>query len=253
MLESAHVSAGLSRLTGDLIADGCEPAWRDPDPEPAVAEPRGATDGRLRPSADDQGDRRGWCGKDQRVLEREELACEAYRRAIGQAAQDLQAFVHPTPTRLQGPRRRSRSRGGPRHRSRRRASADPARAPLLSRAAVRQQPGGATAAGRARRTPAAWPGQRAARSRRSAHPSRLPPRSSRGHRRIRGRYPRRPHEPVSRACSRDCRSAGRSAGRAPRGRYPSRPPFCARPATSGRTIGGMPFHAASYTWSSSSP
>src|SRR4029079_19809164 len=42
MLEGVAVSAGLARLTGDLVADGAEAARGHPDPEPPVAELRSA-------------------------------------------------------------------------------------------------------------------------------------------------------------------------------------------------------------------
>jgi len=48
MLEPARISAGGSCLPGDLIAHRREPAFRDPDPEPAVPESRGAADGGIR-------------------------------------------------------------------------------------------------------------------------------------------------------------------------------------------------------------
>ena len=83
-----------------LIAHRGVPAGGDPDPEPAVAEPRGAADRRIRSSAHDERYRRRRRRQDQGVVEREELAVEGDRRAVGQASQDLKAFVHPASTRL---------------------------------------------------------------------------------------------------------------------------------------------------------
>src|SRR5262249_37064535 len=100
VLEPARIPAEGCGLPSDLIAHGCEPAWGDPDPQPAIAEPRGAGDRGLRSSADDQ--RYPWRrrGENQRVIEREELALERDRGAVGEAAQDSKTFVHPASTRL---------------------------------------------------------------------------------------------------------------------------------------------------------
>ena len=121
VLEPARVPPDLGRLPCDVIAHRAVPAGGDPDPEPAVAEPRGAADRGIRSSSDDERYRRRRRRQDQGVVEGEELAVEGDRRAVGQASQDREGTrpfgVHAS----SGRPRRSRSRGGPRRRARRRA------------------------------------------------------------------------------------------------------------------------------------
>ena len=89
---------GSTDVGGRLVDDGDgfgEPAWRAPRADPAVAVVCGADERGVRPAADHQGNGAD-CWFDRCGVEIEELAVVVNGFAVGQPAQNLQAFIGST-------------------------------------------------------------------------------------------------------------------------------------------------------------
>jgi hypothetical protein len=92
---------GLARAGGFLC---CHPGGvgetpgRVPDAQPAIAEPACPPDRHVGAAVDDDGNGRGMCGGDERLIKVEELAMEGDRCARQELANDGEAFLHPQPS-----------------------------------------------------------------------------------------------------------------------------------------------------------
>src|SRR5215207_3266927 len=86
MLEAARIPVSATGMLTDLFDDRVEAAGRDPDSQPAIAEPSGAPHGRVGPASDDERNRRFRRRDDERIADGEELAVKADRLAVGEPA-----------------------------------------------------------------------------------------------------------------------------------------------------------------------
>src|SRR5690242_18514477 len=91
--------SGPGRLFRGQRGSGGKPGWRVPDTEPAIAQPTRPPDRRVRTPADDDRNRDGRRGRDDRLVQVEERAVEAHRATVEQPAEDGQALIHPAAAR----------------------------------------------------------------------------------------------------------------------------------------------------------
>ena len=166
MPEAARIPIGVGGVLGDLGNHRTESPRRNPDAQPAVAEPPGTPNRGVGPAADH--DRNPWRRrrKDLRVAQRDELAIDAHRLALGRARAGSRE-IRPSGARgCSDPPRRSRAHAGPRRRCRRRKSACRVQSRRCWRVDVPPTPDDAAEGGKAPRNKASRHSASALRSRR---------------------------------------------------------------------------------------
>jgi hypothetical protein len=87
--------AGAGRLLGRHLDGGGKTPRGVPDAQPAITQPSRAPDRHVGAPADDEGNRLGRRGGNDRLIELEEGAVEGGRLTGQQLAHHGQAFVHP--------------------------------------------------------------------------------------------------------------------------------------------------------------